>query len=149
MDNTAANLNSLNITRLYPASKEKLFEMWTNPALIISWFAPGDLSIIAVEANLRIDGQFRIIMQEPDGNQYIAHGVYKNIVKPDQLAFTWIWSDTDCDSNSSDTLVSIDFKNKIDKTELTLLYSQLGSSDSLDTLDQGWAEYLENLESVL
>ena len=92
MDNTAVNLNSLNITRMYPASKEKLFEMWTNPALIISWFAPGlspkKRTITAIEVNLKVDNQFRIIMQQSEGNQYIVHGVYKQICKPNLLEFT-------------------------------------------------------------
>jgi len=155
MDNTAAHQNSISMTRLFPVSSEKLFELWTNPALIKTWFTNGftsifsqeELSIAIVDVNLRVNGQFKIVMEESDGTLHSINGVYKTITKPKTLVFSWVCSNSE--PNLPDSMVSIHYKNTIGGTEFRLLHESLDSMESRETHEQAWTKCLNCLETVI
>ncbi len=155
MDNTANNQNSINITHTFPASSEKLFELWTNPALIKTWFTQGftsfftqeEMTTAVIDINLRVNGQYKIIMEEPEGTQHSINGIYKKIIKPNTLIFSWVLPDSE--RNLADTLVSIDYKNTNGGTEFRLLHESFDSTDSRDTHEKAWTKCLNCLEAVI
>jgi len=90
MPHTAATnvLHELVLTRLIPASRDKLFRCWTEPALIVQWFTPPPWKTVAAEVDLRAGGSSVITMQGPDGTLVPNPGIYLEVVKNERLVFT-------------------------------------------------------------
>ncbi|MCG3117731.1 MAG: SRPBCC domain-containing protein [Candidatus Manganitrophus sp. SA1] len=136
----------LQITRFFPASREKIFEAWTRPDKIMQWFAPGEMTIPLAEVDLRVGGRYRIQMKDPDGGEtHTTTGVYKEILPPQRLVFTWRWEGPD----SQETEVTIELKEKDGGTELTLTHARFANTESRDKHQHGWNGCLENLSRFL
>jgi uncharacterized protein YndB with AHSA1/START domain len=80
--------HELVLTRLILAPKEKLFRAWTEPELLKQWFVPKPWSVAAAETDVRPGGISRIVMRDPDGNEFPNQGVYLEVVPNERLVFT-------------------------------------------------------------
>jgi uncharacterized protein YndB with AHSA1/START domain len=58
------------LTCLIDAPREKVFQAWTDPALIKQWFAPLPFTTPVVETDVRPGGSSLIVMRGPDGNEF-------------------------------------------------------------------------------
>lgn len=76
------------ISRLIAAAPERVFQAWTDPALMVQWFTPPPFRTVSVETDVRPGGASLIIMQGPDGAQYPNRGVYLEVVPNRRLVFT-------------------------------------------------------------
>lgn len=76
------------LTRMIDAPREKLFRAWTEPDLLVQWFAPLPWTTSAVEVDLRPGGRSLFVMRDPDGKDYPNMGVYLEVVKNEKLVFT-------------------------------------------------------------
>ncbi|MBL8397356.1 MAG: SRPBCC domain-containing protein [Candidatus Accumulibacter sp.] len=64
------------LTRLIDAPREKLFRVWTDPALIIPCFTPAPWNTLRAEVDLQPGGSSLIVMQNPEGQEFPSPGVY-------------------------------------------------------------------------
>jgi uncharacterized protein YndB with AHSA1/START domain len=76
------------LTRVVDAPREKLFQGWTDPKLMVQWFAPAPLTTIVHEVDPRPGGVFRVTMRDPNGTEYPANGVYLEVVKNERIVTT-------------------------------------------------------------
>ncbi|GJE59360.1 SRPBCC family protein [Methylobacterium trifolii] len=76
------------LTRLIPASRDKLYRAWTDPALLKRWFAPKPYTVPEAELDVRPGGANRVVMQDPQGNTFPNHGVYLEVVENERLVVT-------------------------------------------------------------
>jgi uncharacterized protein YndB with AHSA1/START domain len=70
-----------------------VFHAWTDPEQLKKWFAVADgFTTPIADVDLRIGGRYRLGMQPP-GNEpvLIVGGVYREIISPEKLVFTWRW----------------------------------------------------------
>lgn len=81
---------TLRIKRTFAAPREKVWQAWTDPKALRRWFLPADdFSTSLVEVDLRLGGKYRIQMKSPDGEFHTVGGVYREILPPEKLVFTW------------------------------------------------------------
>lgn len=85
---TETNLHELVLTRLIPASPAALYRAWTEPDLIMRWFAPAPFSVARAETDLRPGGSTCIVMRGPDGTEFPSSGVYLELVPNARIVFT-------------------------------------------------------------
>src|SRR5581483_5094307 len=86
---------SLTIKRRFNAPPAKVFAAWTDPEKIRAWMGPGEVGILLVEADVRVGGRYRIVMQKPgDAEQHDVSGVYREVIANEKLVFTWAWKTT-------------------------------------------------------
>lgn len=78
----------LTLTRIIQAPPEKVFQAWTDPALLRRWFAPAPYTTPSAEMDVRPGGASRIVMRAPDGTEIPCHGVYLEVVPNKRLVFT-------------------------------------------------------------
>lgn len=79
----------LELVREVPVSPEDVFRAWTDPKSIPHWFAPRPYSISLCEIDLRPGGEFRTIMNDPDGIQMMDEtGCYLEVVPNERLIWT-------------------------------------------------------------
>jgi len=135
--------DDLRITRVFPVDIEQVFDAWSDPAVMASWFYVGERWSAEVENDLRVGGWYRITMRTETDEHLVCHGVYREVARPHRLAFTW---------NShlhEGSLVTIELRSVTQGTELTLTHSGLPTEALLTAHDQGWAGCLANLERAV
>ena len=131
----------LSIKREFNTPVEMLFKIWTDPVLVTKWFAPGAMAVAEADVDATEGGHYRIVMQSPDGEQYIVSGIYQEIVKDEKLVFTWKWQDSD-----NTTKVKVLFKIRPEDTSaLELIHTEFIDQESCDKHEQGWNGCLNNL----
>jgi uncharacterized protein YndB with AHSA1/START domain len=147
----------LNQTRVIRAPRQRVYEAWTNPAILKQWFGrPGRYSP-HTEVDLRVGGAYRIDMARDETaeaapasgecapQKVAAIGEYTKIVPNELLQFTWAadWSPTE------QSLVTVSLKDVAGGTEITILHENFATEASRDAHNQGWAGCLDNLKAKL
>lgn len=77
------------IVRRLQAPREVVFRAWTDPRHL-AWFAnPEQPARHPTTVDLRVGGQWRLSMVEREDKAYTTGGVYREIVPPERLVFSW------------------------------------------------------------
>jgi uncharacterized protein YndB with AHSA1/START domain len=136
------------ITRIFDAPRRLVFEAWTQPDRAARWWGPRGFTTISCEMEVRPGGAWRRCMRAPDGTEHCKRGVYREIVEPERLVFTY--ADEDIDGNlGPETLVTVSFADLGGKTKLTLHHAFFGSVAARDAHEGGWTSCLERFAQYL
>lgn len=136
---------SLQIRRVFQASRQQVFAAWSKPDLLKQWFRPGEgFSVAFAEVDLRVGGKYRLGLLPPDEAQVIAvSGEYREIKPPEKLVFTWAWESDE--PEAEDTLVTVEFFDRGGHTELVLTHERFPNPDVRDQHIAGWEGCLSGL----
>jgi uncharacterized protein YndB with AHSA1/START domain len=85
---TSTEGRDLFLKRVIHAKPEKVFNAWTDPALLKRWFAPLPWTVANAETDVRPGGTNLIVMRSPEGQEFSGYGVYLEIIKNQRLVFT-------------------------------------------------------------
>ena len=126
------------------AGLQDVYSAFHDPNILVRWFAPGNLMVSQFMSNFTEGGNYRLILQSPDGFQQTIVGSYQSIVQDQKLSFTWRWEDT-----NDITKVDIKFTCS-DHSTTNIALSQSGFKREEDMLQQqyGWVASLEKLSLV-
>lgn len=144
----AAQQTSLYITRRFKARCEKVYQVWTDPKALAQWFAPSDeMTTRIIDYDLKVGGQYRIeiVEADADGPHRVA-GKFKEIEPNRKLVFTWFWESKD---GQHESLVTLNFIDQGEETELQLLHERLESNNSKNLHEQGWNGCLNRLRQAI
>jgi uncharacterized protein YndB with AHSA1/START domain len=83
-------------------------------------------------------------MRGPDGVDHRLVGVFREIVTPERLAFTFAWED-EAGKLGPETLVTLTFAEQGAKTKLTFHQAVFESVTARDLHNDGWSEALDCL----
>ncbi|MCL4487519.1 MAG: SRPBCC family protein [Chloroflexi bacterium] len=75
-------------TRVYPAPRDLVFEMFTDPKHVVNWWGPNGFSLTIEKMDVRPGGVWQFVMHGPDGVNYPNWIVYDEIVRPERLVYT-------------------------------------------------------------
>ena len=131
------------IRRTMDHPPETIFDAWTDGEGMSRWMRPGPTQRAEVELDVRVGGAFtiRMISEEFD----IEHtGVYREVVRPRRLVFTW-----NAPHLPEETTVRLELSPSNGGTELLLVHEGLPDSDAVENHAQGWATIVEKLEGAL
>ena len=138
------------ITRLFDAPPERVFDAWLNPHEIAAWIGPRSVEAETKELTAKVGGRYRIFMRGADGTGPIVGGIYREIVRPTRLVFTWTWeTGHPMGGAGHESLVTLTFRGIGDKTEMTLRHEHLQAKDSRDSHNQGWNASFDKLAKRL
>lgn len=139
----------LTITRIFDASKELVFDCWTQSDHMENWLFPKDFAVPFSESDIRTGGSYRSCLRAPDGTNHWVCGTYNEVRPHDRIVFTHAWQD-EVGNADRETVVTITLKelNK-GRTQLTLHQAFFFSEPSRDGHADGWEETLDNLERYL
>jgi len=138
----------LEMHRQIRTSREKAFEAWTNPSQLKQWFAVSEgFTTPIAEVELKVGGRYRLGMKAAGDNPLlIVGGVYKEIVHPERLVFTWQWKNGD--PNEPETLVTVEFHEQNGLTDIWLKHELFADIHSRDKHGEGWDGCLNKLERL-
>jgi uncharacterized protein YndB with AHSA1/START domain len=126
--------------RRLAASPQRVWQAWTDPALLGRWFRPDPELDLTVSADVRVGGAFTVAI-----GSHVAVGEYLEVDPPRRLAFTWRWRDLDSPAG----LVVVELAPSGEGTALVLTHSGLLDQTDADNHAQGWEGLLSRLPDVL
>jgi len=86
---TAADpANDLIITRALKAPRAKLWQAWSEPALLKEWWCPKPWTTEVRSFDLRAGGDFHTFMRGPDGGTSDNPGSFLEVVPQQRIVFT-------------------------------------------------------------
>ena len=137
---------SLRLTHVINASRERVFSAWTVPAQMKQWSAPEGVAVQEAHVDLKVGGNYHIQMLGSEGVEYNARGTYKEVDPPNRLVYTWGWDEKEHDVG--ETLVTVEFNDLGDATEIVLTHELFPNAEARDDHDQGWVSCLNRLEGM-
>lgn len=140
---------TLTMERTFAAPAERVFDAFTNPEVMVRWWQAGDgWSTPVAEVDLRVGGEIRVVMHDPEKDaDYGGGGRYTEIERPTRLAFTWLWEDDEYDQ--VEQLIEIDFRESDGQTTMSFTHRELWDAEAVDSHDGGWSHVFENLRREL
>ena len=96
-----------------------MFRAWTQPEHIARWWGPQGFTTIHCEMDIRVGGAYRFGMRSPQGTEHWKRGVYREIVEPERIVFTFAWENAD-GTPGHELLTTVTFDEQGSKTQLTL-----------------------------
>jgi uncharacterized protein YndB with AHSA1/START domain len=76
-------------TREFDAPREILFRAHTDPALLVQWLGPRDLTMIVDRLENRDGGAWRFVHRDADGQEFGFHGVFHGTPSVDGIVRTF------------------------------------------------------------
>ncbi len=141
-----SSTETLRLTRVFAASREKVFRAWTEASELVKWFHPSTEYTTRVGAlDLRAGGVYRIEMHHQNGKVSTVAGTYKEVFVPERLVFSWHWEDQ---PNPEETLVTVDFRSLGKSTEVTVTHEHFTTENERSMHAQGWEGCLEVFSQV-
>ncbi|MDX1409444.1 MAG: SRPBCC domain-containing protein [Saprospiraceae bacterium] len=79
---------TLTIERTFDAPLALVWEAWTQADHIAAWWGPKGMPFEVVVHDFRVGGRWQYVMQMPNGQSFIAEGVYQEIVEREKMVTT-------------------------------------------------------------
>lgn len=79
------------MTRAFKAPRELVFETWIKPEHVSQWWGMRGSTLSVCEIDARPGGAWRFVVREADGSEYPFRGVYREVVSPELLSYTFIY----------------------------------------------------------
>jgi uncharacterized protein YndB with AHSA1/START domain len=86
-------------------------------------------------------------MRSPEGKDHIVSGVYREILPPERLVFTWAWEGEG--TRGHETVVTIELAETPGGTRLELTHEGFESETARDLHGEGWSGCFDCLEEAL
>lgn len=142
---------SLHLQRVFDAPRALVWKAWTTPETVVLWLGPVEWPAVSVSQDLRVGGEWRACLRSPETGQDLWQGgIYREIVPPERLVFTFRWDESHEDGPPVDTLVTVEFAELPDgRTRMDFTHEGLKSERSLTGHQYGWNSTLDRLEAWL
>lgn len=141
------------LTRYYAAPPEKLWQAWTTPESLKTWFAPHPVRIPEVVIDLRPGGAFQVTMILPDGTEMSNPGCILEVVPGRKLVFTDSLGPGFRPATESFMSAIVTFEPEGEGTRYTAraLHKNAGDCDKHEAMGfhEGWAAVAEQLAKVV
>ena len=132
------------ITRIFDAPRALVFKAWTEPDRAARWWGPQGFVTVYCNMDVCPGGAFRVCMRSPEGTEHWKQGIYREVVEPERLVFTFAWEDAE-GKPGHETVVTVIFAEHGVKTKLTLHQGVFETVAARDAHRTGWTSTLERL----
>ncbi len=149
----SATDRDLILTRLIDASAEAVYRAWTEPDLLVKWFAPLPYTTLVAELDVRPGGASLVVMRGPHGPDMPNRGVYLEVVPNRRLVFTNAYASAWEPSDKPFMTVILTFEPEAGKTRYTarVRHWTLADKEAHEQMGfhQGWGICTDQLEAVV
>jgi uncharacterized protein YndB with AHSA1/START domain len=136
------------VSRLIDAPRALVFQAWTRPEHIARWWGPQGYTTIFCDMDIRIGGRYRFGMRSPEGTEHWKIGVFRELVEPDRVVFTFAWEAPD-GTPRHELLTTVTFADQEGQTLLTLHQAVFETTDGRDDHGRGWTSCLERFAEYM
>jgi uncharacterized protein YndB with AHSA1/START domain len=137
------------MTRVFDAPRDLVFEAHSSCEHMSHWWGPRRHEMVSCEMDFRPGGTWRIVLKEPDGQEYVFYGEYREIAPPE--SFTWTFGFEGMPGNPGpETFVFEEEGGKTTLTSTSVFDSKEVRDGVLESgMQQGAAETLDRLDEYL
>lgn len=155
---------TIQITRIFDAPRERVWEAWTNPDQIKGWWGPKGFTAPAAKVDLRVGGLYHYCMCGPAGSEWDkdmwSGGEFKEIIPLEKLVMTDRFEDAEGNEMSpadmgmpgdwsEEMVVTVLFEDAGEgKTKLTIVHEG-HAAELAEMAEAGWNESLDKFAAVL
>jgi uncharacterized protein YndB with AHSA1/START domain len=136
------------ITRDFDAPRRLVFKAWTHPDHLKRWWGPHGFTVMSCEMDLRAGGAWSLSMRSPAGVVDRQRGVFREIVEPERIVFTYAFEDEN-GKRGHETIVTVSFADLGAKTRLTVHQAVFESAAVCSDHVRGWGEALDHLSDYV
>lgn len=137
---------SVNFSRHYNVSPEKVWRAWTDPEVLAKWFGPDPEGVVSLaDMDVRVGGQYHIRFGVPGGEEHDVAGVYQEVVPHQKLVFSWAWKSTP----ERVSLVTVTLRPSGSGTELIFVHERFYDQAARDGHNVGWTGAFAKLDRLL
>ena len=88
---TTPTEREIHIERVFDAPRDRVFAVYTDPALIPEWYGPRGGTTIVDVMDVRVGGSWRFVMRGADGSRTAFRGTYREVTPPERIVQTFEW----------------------------------------------------------
>jgi uncharacterized protein YndB with AHSA1/START domain len=136
------------VTRLIDAPRPLVFKAWTNAEQVARWWGPKGYVTVDSDMDIRPGGAYRVVMRSPEGVDHRKRGIYREIVEPERLIFTFAWEAAD-GTLGPELLIVVTFEDLGSRTRLTLRQGAFETVAMRDSHTLGWTSCLERFAEYM
>lgn len=154
------------ITRTFKASRERMWEAWTDPAQLAAWNGPKGSSGTTLSADVRTGGLLHWRMESAEGMTMWGRAVYREVTRPERLVYVQSFSDESGGIARApffdgrwplEMLTTVVFEEDGDGTRVTLTWSPIDPADderanfisNIPSMHGGWGGSFDRLDAFL
>ena len=153
------------ISRTFDASRDKVWQAWTDREQLMQWFGPKGFSMTTAKLDFRPGGTFHYCLRSSDGKEMWGKFVYREIVAPERIVLVNSFSDKDGNLTRHpasptwprEMLTTTTFTEEKGKTIVTVRWIPLNPTDderktfegARDGMRQGWTGTFDQLSDYL
>ena len=157
--------NTFTLVRVLDAPADAVFRAWTEVEALRLWWGPKGFAMESCTLDLRPGGLFHYCLRAPGGAEMWGKFVYREVRRPDRLAFVVSFSDKDANNVRHpmaadwplEILSTVTFTEHEGKTTMTMTAEALGASEKelamfvggFDSMRGGWGGTIQQLEEFL
>ncbi|HSD36412.1 MAG TPA: SRPBCC domain-containing protein [Rhodocyclaceae bacterium] len=164
--NSAAQGEPFVITRVFEASRERVFQAFAEAERLVQWWGPVGFNIEVKKLEFRAGGTFHYCMKSPAGDMW-GRFTYREIVAPERIVFINSFSNPQGEITRApfpgfdlwplEVLNTVTFEESAGKTTLRLSGGPINATDEelamyksgFDSMRQGFGGTWDQLESYL
>ena len=137
------------MTRVLDAPRDLVFEAHTSCEHLSQWWGPRRYEVVACDLDFRPGGSWRIVHGGVDGQEFVFHGEFREIVPPERIVWTFEFEG----APGSVSVQTVEFEEHDGKTTLTstvVFDSQAERDATLESgMESGAAESMDRLDEYL
>jgi uncharacterized protein YndB with AHSA1/START domain len=154
------------ITRSFAASRERLWQAWTDPAQMAQWLGPKGTKGTTLAADLRPGGLLHWRMDAAEGATMWGRALYREVTPPERLVYVQSFSDESGGIARApffegrwplEMLTIVSFEEEGDRTRVTLTWSPLDAAadeqanfvSNIPSMHGGWGNSFDQLAALL
>jgi uncharacterized protein YndB with AHSA1/START domain len=139
---------ALKLTRLFDAPRDLVWAAWTDVRHAAQWWGPRHHPSTHLEIDARVGGKWRICLESVEDGRELWHGgVFREVVKPERLVFTFAWDAGD--GPTDENIVTITFAEEGENTRMEFRQEPFVSADERAGHTEGWSSTFDRLDDVL
>jgi uncharacterized protein YndB with AHSA1/START domain len=132
------------LERIFDAPRQLVFDYFTIPELICTWWGPENVTTEKAEINLFAGGSCRWVMRDAENALLVLHGTILEVVPPERLVMTHQWQGDD-----QVTTLTLEFVESGEKTRLLLKQEGILKAIPIHLYDGWWTSTLTRLQTAI
>ncbi|CAL1691760.1 hypothetical protein MMB232_01914 [Brevundimonas subvibrioides] len=138
----------LEMERIFDAPRDLVWMAWTRPEMRIQWMGPVEWPMLSGTNDLRVGGLWRACLGSATTEDVLWQGgMYREVIAPERLVFTFRWDESHEDGPPADTLVTVVLHELPDgRTRMVFTHEGLKSQRSLEGHTHGWTSTFGQLD---
>jgi len=124
------------MTRVFDAPRDLVFEAHASCEHMSNWWGPRRYEVASCEMDFRPGGAWRLVHRGSDGQEFVFHGEFREIVRPERITWTFEWEGMP----GHVSVQTVAFEEQDGKTTITATAAFDTVEDRDGTLQSGMAE---------